>query len=273
MFKVAQCMLQPETISSRRNHFSAAAREPELTCTTCNLRETCLTGGVPAADLLRAENIVYSRNKVKRGERLFSAGDPFKNLYAIRSGFFKTNLNDLEGREQVTGFFMGGELLGMEGLGTGRCENNAIALEDSLVCAMPYALIDEIAQEIPSLQRRLHSVLAREIMRGHGIMILLGSMSGEERLATFLVNLSRRFLRRGYSGSSFVLRMTRDEIGSYLGLKLETVSRLFSAFHKRGLIEVNQKQISIVDIGGLEGVLSLGRLNTGRRSASIATSR
>jgi CRP/FNR family transcriptional regulator, anaerobic regulatory protein len=236
----------------------AGARNLEDTCAQCNVRETCLTGGVPAEDLERVENIVYARRRIKRGERLFSAGDEFRCVYAVRSGFFKTSLVDGEGREQVTGFFMSGELLGMDGLASERYAGTAIALEDSDVCAMPYFLIEEIGREVPSLQRRLHSVLAREIVRDHGVMLLLGSMSAEERLATFLINLSKRFLRRGYSGSRFALRMTREEIGSYLGLKLETVSRLFSAFHKDGLIEVQLKQVCIVDIKGLERLLAPG---------------
>jgi CRP/FNR family transcriptional regulator, anaerobic regulatory protein len=234
----------------------SAARSEEVNCAQCNLRDTCLSGGVPAEDLERIEGIVYARRRLKRGERLFSAGDGIKCLYAIRSGFFKTVIVDGQGREQITGFFMGGELLGMDGLGSGRCELSAIALEDSHVCAMPFSLIEEIGRDIPSLQRRLHSVLAREIVRDHGIMLLLGSMCAEQRLAAFLINLARRFERRGYSGSSFVLRMTREEIGSYLGLKLETVSRLFSAFHRDGLIEVQQKQVAIIDIKGLERALA-----------------
>jgi CRP/FNR family transcriptional regulator len=228
------------------------------TCANCNLREGCLAGGVPAEDLELVENMVYARRRIKRGERLFGAGDEFRCLYAIRSGFFKTSLVEREGLEQVTGFFMAGELMGMEGFGSGRYRDSAIALEDSEICVMPYSLIEQTAHEVPSLQRRLHSVLAREIVRGHGIMLLLGSMSAEERLASFLLNLSRRFKRRGYSGSSFVLRMTREDIGSYLGLKLETVSRLFSALHRDGLLEVRNKQVSIVDIKGLERVLARG---------------
>ena len=190
------------------------------------------------------------------GERLYSAGDESRCVYAIRSGFFKTSLTASNGREQVTGFFMAGELLGMEGFGGGSYRDSAIALEDSDICAMPYPLIEEIGREIPALQRRLHSLLAREITRGHGVMLLLGSMSAEERLAAFLLSLSGRFRRRGYSGSSFVLRMKRSEIASYLGLKLETVSRLFSQFQKDGLIEVNQKHVRILDIPGLERVLT-----------------
>jgi CRP/FNR family transcriptional regulator len=228
----------------------------EVTCASCNLRELCLPGAVCMDDLQRVENIVYARRRVKRGEALFNAGDEFKTVYAIRSGFFKTSVVDGEGREQVTGFFMGGELMGLDGIGTGEYNGAAIALEDSEVCVMPFALIEEMSREIPALQRHLHTVLAREIVRDHGVMMLLGSMRAEERLATFLLNLSKRFLRRGYSSSDFHLRMTREEIGSYLGLKLETVSRLFSQFQADGLIDVQQKHVRILDTAGLEQVLA-----------------
>jgi len=120
---------------------------------------------------------------------------------------------------------------------------------------MPFHLIEEMSREIPALQRQLHAVLAREIVRDHGVMMLLGSMRAEERLATFLINLSRRFVRRGYSASDFHLRMTREELGSYLGLKLETVSRLFSQFQKDGAIKVEQKHVRIVDLAKLEALL------------------
>ena len=233
------------------------AHKFEVTCSSCNLRELCLPAGLCAEDLERVENVVYARKRVKRGERLFNAGDAFNSVYAIRTGFFKTSLLDGEGREQVTGFFMGGELLGMDGIGSGAYSGTAIALEDSEVCILPYALMEEMALEIPALQRHLHAVLAREIVRDHGVMLLLGSMCAEERLATFLTNLSKRFVRRGYSPSEFHLRMTREEIGSYLGLKLETVSRLFSQFQKDGLIEVEQKHVRILDSDGLQRVLKL----------------
>jgi len=233
-----------------------APRKFEITCASCNLREMCLPGGVCLDELQRVENIVYARRRVKRGEPLFKAGDEFHSVYAIRSGFFKSSLIDNDGREQVTGFFMGGELLGMDAVGSGSYNGNAIALEDSEVCVMPFALVEQVSRELPSLQRHLHSVLAREIVRDHGVMMLLGSMRAEERLATFLINLSRRFVRRGYSSSDFHLRMTREELGSYLGLKLETVSRLFSQFQRDGLIEVNQKHVRILDLAGLEGVLA-----------------
>jgi len=232
------------------------ARKFETSCASCNLRELCLPGALCAEDLERAENMVYARRRVKRGETLFKGGAEFNAIYAIRSGFFKTSVVDNEGREQVTGFHMGGELIGMEGIGSGAYNGTATSLEDSEVCVLPYGLIEEMSHELPALQRRLHTVLAREIVRDHGVMMLLGSMRAEERLATFLLNLSRRFLRRGYSASDFHLRMTREEIGSYLGLKLETVSRLFSRFQEDGLISVEQKHVRILDIAGLERVLA-----------------
>jgi CRP/FNR family transcriptional regulator len=224
------------------------ARKAEVTCSSCNLREVCLPGGLCVEDLERMQNVVYVRRRVKRGETLFNAGDEFKAIYAVRSGFFKTSLSDGEGREQVTGFSMGGELLGLEAIGAGRHGGNAVAL---------VALIEAAAHDVPALQRHLHAVLSREIVRDHGVMMLLGSMRAEQRLAVFLTNLSKRLVRRGYSACDFHLRMTREDIGSYLGLKLETVSRLFSQFQKDGLIEVAQKHVRILDIAGVERLLAV----------------
>ena len=237
-------------------HSAATPKKFEVTCSGCNMREMCLTQGMQADDMRRFENVVYARRRVKRGEALFGAGDEFKSVHSVRSGFFKTSLVDGEGREQVTGFSMGGELLGMDGIGAGRYNSGAIALEDSEVCVLPYALLEEMAEDSPALRRQLHAVLSREIVRDHGVMMLLGSMRAEERLATFLLNLSKRFTARGYSPSDFHLRMTREELGSYLGLKLETVSRLFSRFHEDRLIEVQQKHVRILDIAGLTQILA-----------------
>ena len=257
MSAVAALKPQPRTIFMAKADAPAGTRKFEVTCSTCNLRELCLTGCVESVDIERVENIVYARRRVKRGESLYKSGDAFNAVYALRSGFFKTSLAGEDGREQVTGFSMAGELLGLDGIGSGAYNGTATALEDSEVCVMPYALIEEMSREVPALQRQLHAVLAREIVRDHGVMMLLGSMRAEERLATFLLNLSKRFVRRGYSSSDFHLRMTREELGSYLGLKLETVSRLFSQFQKDGLIEVNQKHVRIVDIAGLARILAI----------------
>jgi len=250
------------TSQSRTNlHIVPTAMTPacgskfEVTCSGCNLRELCLPRGLDDADLQRLESVVYTRRRIKRGEALFDAGDEFQSVYSVRSGFFKTTTIDDEGREQVTGFYMGGELLGMDGIGSGAYHANAVALEDSEVCVLPFSLVESLGREIPALQRHLFAVLSREIVRDHGVMMLLGSMRAEERLATFLLNLSKRFQRRGYSSTEFHLRMTREEIGGYLGLKLETVSRLFSRFQADGLIEVEQKHVRICNVEGLEALL------------------
>ena len=230
-------------------------RKFEVTCSSCNLREMCLPMDLDAEAMRRVEQVVYARRRVRRGDSLFNAGDEFSAVYAIRSGFLKMTVINDDGREQVTGFNMPGELLGLDGIGTGRYHGNAVALEDAELCVLPFSLLEELGREVPTMQRHLHGVLSREIVRDHGVMMLLGSMRAEERLATFLLNLSKRFTRRGYSPSDFHLRMTREEIGSYLGLKLETVSRLFSRFQEDGLIEVQQKHVRIIDIAGLEAVM------------------
>ena len=187
---------------------------------------------------------------------LYRAGEVFESIYAIRSGFFKTDVLLEDGRNQVTGFQMAGEILGMDGISGEAHTCNAVALEDSEVCIIPFSQLESLSREIRTLQHHFHKVMSREIVRDHGVMMLLGTMRAEERLAAFLLNLSQRFTARGYSPAEFHLRMTRDEIGSYLGLKLETVSRAFSHFQEDGLISVQQKHIVILDYAGLKELLN-----------------
>ncbi len=224
-------------------------------CSNCNLRELCLPVGLTHEQLDSLEELVYTRKRVKRGESVFRVGGAFQSLYAIRSGFFKTRVATEDGRDQVSGFHMAGEMLGIDGIGTEFHNCDAVALEDSEVCVIPYSKLEEVARRFEPLQHHFHKVMSREIVRDHGVMLLLGSMRAEERLAAFLLNLSQRFTVRGYSASEFILRMTREELGSYLGLKLETVSRTFSKFQDEGLISVQQKHIRIVDIPGLKKVM------------------
>jgi len=224
-------------------------------CSGCSLRELCLPMGLSHAEIEHLDLLVYTRKRIKRGEALYRASDPFGSLYAIRSGFFKSNLLIADGRDQVTGFHMPGEIIGMDGIGADRHTCNAVALEDSEVCVIPFARLEELSREVRNLQHQFHKVMSREIVRDHGVMMLLGTMRAEERLAAFLLNLSQRFLSRGYSPAEFHLRMTREEIGSYLGLKLETVSRLFSKFQEEGLVSVQQKHIRITNVDGLKRLL------------------
>jgi CRP/FNR family transcriptional regulator len=225
-------------------------------CSSCSLRELCLPMGLSREEIEHLDQLVYTRRRVKRGETLYRAGDPFNSLYAVRTGFFKSNVILEDGRDQVTGFHMPGEILGMDGIGTEAHTCNAHALEDGEVCVIPFSRLEEVSREVRNLQHQFHKVMSREIVRDQGVMMLLGTMRAEERLAAFLLNLSQRFVARGYSPSEFHLRMTREEIGSYLGLKLETVSRIFSKFQDQGLIAVQQKHIRILSTDGLKDLLA-----------------
>ena len=225
-------------------------------CSNCNLRELCLPFGLSIEELERLDDLVSTRRRLKRGEHLYRSGVPFDAIYAIRSGFFKTDVLLEDGREQVTGFQMAGELLGLDGISSEHHTCNAIALEDSEICAIPFSRLESLSREIHNLQHHFHKVMSREIVRDHGVMMLLGTMRAEERLAAFLLNLSQRFTARGFSHAEFYLRMTREEIGSYLGLKLETVSRAFSKFQEEGFIAVQQKHIRILDVAGLKALMN-----------------
>jgi CRP/FNR family transcriptional regulator len=228
----------------------------KVACSSCNLRELCLPVGMSSEQLERLDAIVATRRAVARGHALFRAGESFQALFAVRAGFFKTSVSSEDGRDQVTGFQMAGELLGLDGIGTDTHTCDAIALEDSQVCVIPYHQLEDLSRELSDLQRQFHRIMSREIVRDHGVMLLLGSMRAEERLAAFLLNLTQRLRTRGFSASSLVLRMTREEIGSYLGLKLETVSRAFSKFQEDGILEVKQRQIRVLNADALQAMVN-----------------
>lgn len=218
----------------------------KVACSSCNLRELCMPVGLEIEDMKKLDEVVATRRQVKQGQILFGSGDPFTSLYAIRTGFFKTCLVNEDGREQVTGFQMAGEIIGLDGIVTDQHSCNAVALEDAEVCIMPFANVEELSREFPVLQRHVHKVMSREIVRENGMMMMLGNMRAEERLAAFLLNLVQRLHARGFSQSEMILRMTREEIGSYLGLKLETISRTFSKLSDDGIIEVKQRYVKIL---------------------------
>ena len=228
----------------------------KVACSNCNLRELCMPVGLSEVEMDRLDDLVATRRKVKRGQTLFTNGETFTSLYAIRTGFFKTCLATEDGRDQVTGFQMAGEIIGLDGIVHDRHTCDAVALEDAEVCVMPFDRIEELSREVTALQTHVHKIMSREIVREHGVMLLLGSMRAEERLAAFLLNLVQRLHARGFSQSELVLRMTREEIGSYLGLKLETVSRTFSKFVDEGMVEVKQRHVRILDTDALQALVN-----------------
>ena len=234
---------------SRQENFSAVPLK--TLCSSCHLNAAGLPCGMASCDLQRIDGLNFGRRRVKVGQTLYREGDRFQFIYAVRSGTFKSSLMLADGREQISGFYMAGELLGLDGVANGEHASSATALEDTEVCAIPYAHLTELAAGNPGMQHLLSRLMSREIVREHSLMVLLGSMNAEERLAAFLLNLSQRLKARGYSSTEFHLRMSRAEIGSYLGMTLETVSRTFSTFQQQRLLEVDKRHIRVIDLDGL----------------------
>ncbi|MGY4725389.1 MULTISPECIES: fumarate/nitrate reduction transcriptional regulator Fnr [Burkholderia] len=216
-------------------------------CSSCALRAVCLPQELTPDDFARVDAMICTTRHVKRGDTLYRAGDTFNSIYAVRTGSFKTVVMHRDGDEQVTGFQIVGESLGLDGVHTGHHNGDAIALEDSTVCIIPFGQLEQVCREVRTMQHHVYQMMSGEIVRESALMLLLGTMSAEQRVAAFLLNLSTRFKARGYSAAEFVLRMTRDEIGEYLGMKLETVSRMLSKFQQKGLVAAQGKQIRIVD--------------------------
>jgi CRP/FNR family transcriptional regulator, anaerobic regulatory protein len=230
-------------------------RQLRTHCSSCTIRELCLPVGLALDALRQLDQVVTKRVRLSKGESLYRIGEPFSALYAVRLGSCKTTLLSDDGREQVAGYHMLGDVIGMDGIGNDRHGCGAVALEESEYCVLPFDELEDLGRRVAPLQRNLHQFLSREIARNHAIMLQLGSMSAEERLAAFLINLSQRYSARGYSSTEFVLRMTREEIGSYLGLKLETVSRLFSRFQRQGLMQVQGRAVKSLELIALTRLL------------------
>jgi CRP/FNR family transcriptional regulator len=216
------------------------------------------------------DHVVKEPLEFSRGRHLYRSGEPFKAIYVVRTGIFMSDVLSNAGHQQVTGFPMPGEVLGLDGIVDEVHSCNAVALEDSQVCAIPFAELEALACETPLLQRYLHKLMSREIVRDHGVMMLLGALRAEERVAAFLLNLSQRLAARGLSPTEFCLPMSRDAIGSYLGIQLETVSRAFSRFHDEGVIAVRQRHIRILDLPRLKRLLGSLSKNSLRVAPSEA---
>jgi CRP/FNR family transcriptional regulator len=227
-------------------------RELKAHCLNCSVRELCLPVGVDADSMRQIDSLVSERVRLQKGTAVYHAGDPFSALYAIRVGSCKSTILGEKGYEQVAGYHMIGDIIGLDGVATGSHASDAVALEDSELCVLPFGRLEELARRVTPLQRNLHRVLSREVERAENVMLVLGSMRAEERLAVFLLSLSERYRQRGYSGTEFVLRMTREDIGSYIGLKLETISRLLSRFQASGLLQVQGRVVKLLDLPALK---------------------
>ncbi len=220
-------------------------------CTTCRLRDLCMPTGLSSKQMTLIDHMVSTRVKIGRGKVLYRAAGAFQSLYVVRTGFFKTIVSAADGHDQVSGFYMAGELMGLDGIGSSQYSCTAIALEDSDVCVLHMDDLNTLSQEIPALQWHVQKIMGREIVRDHDLFFLLGSMRAEGRVASFLLNLLTRLHARGQSGDAVHLRMTREEIGSYLGLTIETVSRTLTKLSSKGIISLQLKEVRILNLPAL----------------------
>ena len=225
------------------------ARNPhQAHCKDCSLAALCLPLSLDMQDLDALDNIVKRNRPMKKGDFLFRQGDAFASVYAVRSGSLKTfSVTDC-GQEQITGFHLPSEFVGLSGMDTELYPVSAIALETTSICEIPFDRLDELSASLPQLRRQLMRIMSREIRDDQQMMMLLSKKTADERIATFLVNLSARFRARGYSPQQFRLAMSRNEIGNYLGLAVETVSRVFTRFQQNGLLAAEGKEINLINL-------------------------
>ncbi|EIN01777.1 Crp/Fnr family transcriptional regulator [Paraburkholderia hospita] len=232
----------------------SAPERPATRDSDYSMLEIWMPPGLTPLELKRIDSIICTTRMIKRGDVLFRANDNFQSLYAVQAGSFKTVIMHRDGREQVTGFQLSGDALGLGGVCTERYSCDAVAIEDSSVCIIPFHLLEILCREVKVIQHHVHRMMSGEIVRESGLLMLLGTMSAEERVAAFLLNMSDRLKARGYSSTEFNLPMTRKDMGSYLGMKLETVSRMFAKLQKDKLVDTHGKHIRILDFEGLRDV-------------------
>jgi CRP/FNR family transcriptional regulator len=227
-------------------------REPsrsQVACSRCALGELCLPRGLTPDETERFEQIVHRSRPIQPGEHLFRAGDEFRSVASVRTGCFKSYVIDHEGQEQVLGFHLPGEIIGLDAIHSCKHVANVVALDTSAVCGLTFDTVTGMARHMPELQNELFRVMSQRISE---LETIAGDLSADERIAMFLLSLSERFSRRGYSDKEFILAMSRRDIASYLRLATETVSRVLARFQKAGVVKVDRKQVQILDIQELK---------------------
>lgn len=227
---------------------------PHVNCASCRLNSLCLPISLELTDISRLDNIIQRGRPIQKGAHVYRAGEPFKSVYAVRSGAIKTVNNTQNGQEQITGFYLPGEIIGMDGIATNSFSNNAIALETSAVCEIPFSRLEELSSQIPTLQRRFFQLMSKEIAADQQLITLLSKNSADERIAALLLSISTRNHNRGLSAEEFYLPMSRSDMGNYLGLTIETVSRVMGRLNKQSVINLDKKHVVIRDMNALRAI-------------------
>jgi len=228
---------------------------PKTSCLSCKLSDLCLPYGLQINEVETLEIIIKIKRPLQIDELLYSKDELCKSLYAVKSGSFRSFIMNSEGIDQTLGFYLPGELMGLDALFGGRFSSSVDALETSSVCELPLTRLNELCTEIPNLQYQLTRILSKEISANHEQMILLGQNSAKIKMATFLLMLSKRYSALGYSSTAFNLSMRRQDIGNYLGVSHETISRQLSVLIKENIITVNHRAIKILDLDLLKAII------------------
>ena len=227
----------------------------KVSCANCTLRELCIPQGMSDEELKLIDTVIERKKPVHKNDYLFRAGDTNRSIYAVLSGSVKTLVDNPNGEEQIVGFHLPGELLGMDGFSGDSHTCSAVALETSSVCEFPLESLDEVCHLVPSIQYAMRRIMGREVTKDHAMLLLLGRMSAEEKLASFLISLSKRMAQRHWKPSEFNLTMPRQDIANYLGLAVETVSRLFAHLQDAEIIEVDRRRVNICDMERLQAIV------------------
>jgi CRP/FNR family transcriptional regulator len=227
----------------------------KVSCKECNLRELCFPHGMSDAELANMEAVVDQPKPLHKNDFLYRDGDNSRAIYAVRSGCVKTMTESANGDEQIVGFHLPGELLGLDGFADGVHTCNALALETSSVCELPLNQLENLCHVLPGLQRQMRRIMGKEVNSDHKLLLLLGKMTAEERLASFLLSLSSRMEERHWKDNEFNLSMPRQDIANYLGMAVETVSRLFATFQNEKIIDVDRRHITILDMQRLKAIV------------------
>ena len=240
---------------------AAPLRGAQPHCQTCSLNALCLPLSLTENDMERLDDIIRRGRPIQKGQLLFQQGEEFQSVFAVRTGALKTYTLASNGEEQITGFHLASELIGLSGYDAGSYPLTAKALETTTVCEIPLQQLDGLADELPDLRKQLMRTMGTEIRHDQNMMLLLSKKNAEERVASFLLDISQRYQRRGFSSTHFRLPMSRVDISNYLGLAVETISRVFTRFQKNELIETQGKEIILKDVDTLFDLAGLTRAN------------
>lgn len=230
----------------------------QVSCGNCRLSGICLPLALESDDVQQLDDIIQRSKPLQKNQHLYREGDDFQSVYAVRSGTLKAYKTTDDGREQVTGFYFPGEILGMDGISNNTHASSAKALETAAICEIPFTSLEKLSALMPNLQRHFFQLMSHEITEDQQLITLLSKNSADERVAALMLSISSRNARRKLSPTHFRLPMSRVDIGNYLGLTVETVSRVFSRMQKLELLRVDNKEIEILDTQGLQKMANLG---------------